>query len=410
MLKINAERLISDINELAKIGATPDGGVSRSALTPKDIEGREWFKQKIAEAGFDYKIDGAGNQSAIFYSDPKTEKHILAGSHLDSVPNGGRYDGALGVLVAFEALRTIKDNSITPAITLEAINFTDEEGAVMGLMGSRAMIGALTDTDFEHTKIGAEDFAQRLKNGGLTRESMLSAKRDDVMAWVELHIEQGTRLEEAGMNVGVVNAIVGIRSFHITFKGEAAHAGAKPMEQRKDALWGASQFVLKARQHIMEHYTPGVCNVGKISASPGAFNIVPAEVYCSLEFRHGSTAELERMETDLLSLLNNCANEFDLEVSYEATPHVHPAPMAETVMTAIESASDKLNLTHGRLLSFAGHDTQTMASIAPSAMFFVPSVKGISHNPAEFTKDEDCINGANVMLHTLLNLLDELSV
>lgn len=407
MLKINEDRLINDINELAQIGATPDGGVSRSALTPADMDGRDWFKNKIAEAGLDYAIDGAGNQSAILYSDPKTDKHILAGSHLDSVPNGGRYDGALGVLVAFEALRTMKDHDITPAITLETVNFTDEEGSMMGLMGSRALIGQLTADDFDRSKLSSEELAKRLETGGLTRESMLSAKRDNIMAWVELHIEQGTRLEEAGVNIGIVNAIVGIRSFHVTFRGEAAHAGTKPMNLRKDALWGASQFVLRAKQRIMEHYTPGVCNVGKISAKPGAFNIVPAEVYCSLEFRHGSTAELERMQVDLLQILDDCAKEFDLEVSYEATPHVHPAPMSETVMTAIESASDTLNLTHGRLLSFAGHDTQTMASIAPSAMFFVPSVDGISHNPAEYTKDADCINGANVMLHALLNLLDE---
>jgi len=406
MLKINEERLIRDLNELAEIGATPDGGVSRSALTAKDIEGRAWYQAKIAEAGLDYTIDGAGNQSAILYSNPKSEKRILAGSHLDSVPNGGRYDGALGVLVAFEALRTLKDNGITPAITLEAVNFTDEESAIMGLMGSRAVVGQLSADDFNRTKISADELTRRFEAVGISRESMLQAKRDDVLAWVELHIEQGTRLEESGLNIGVVNAIVGIRSFNITFTGEAAHAGTKPMNLRKDALWGASQFVLRARQHIMENYTPGVCNVGKIAAKPGAFNIVPAEVDCALEFRHGSHEELEQMQADLLNLLEECASEFGLTVSYEATPHINPAPMSELVMEAIETASNTLNLTHKRMLSFAGHDTQTMANIVPSAMFFVPSVAGISHNPKEYTIDADCINGSNVMLHTLLGLLE----
>ena len=408
MLKINEERLIHDLNDLAKIGATPDGGVSRSALTPKDIEGRAWFQAKIAEAGLDYAIDGAGNQSAILYSNPKSAKRILAGSHLDSVPNGGRYDGALGVMVSFEALRTLKDNGITPAITLEAVNFTDEESAIMGLMGSRAVVGQLSAEDFNRTKVSTDELTQRFEAVGISRESMLHAKRDDVLAWVELHIEQGTRLEESGLNIGVVNAIVGIRSFNITFTGEAAHAGTKPMHLRKDALWGASQFVLRARQHIMDNYTPGVCNVGKISAKPGAFNIVPAEVDCALEFRHGSYDELEAMQADLLKLLEEAAEEFGLEVSYEATPHIHPAPMSEQVMQAIENASNTLNLTHKRMLSFAGHDTQTMANIVPSAMFFVPSVAGISHNPKEYTIDADCINGSNVMLHTLLGLLEEM--
>lgn len=404
MLKINEERLINDLNDLAKIGATPDGGVSRSALTPADVEGRAWFKAKIAEAGLDYTIDGAGNQSAILYSDPKSDKHILAGSHLDSVPNGGRYDGALGVLVAFEALRTMKDNDITPALTIEAVNFTDEEGAIMGLMGSRSVIGQLAAEDFDHTKIASDELTQRFDAVGISRESMLSVKRDNVAAWIELHIEQGTRLTDGNLDIGVVNAIVGIRSFNVTFIGEAAHAGTKPMTLRKDALWGASQFVLRAKQHIMDNYTPGVCNVGKISSKLGAFNIVPAEVYCSLEFRHGSTEELEKMQTALIQLLEESAREFDLEVTYEATPHVHPAPMNEIVMQAIENASDTLGLSHKRMLSFAGHDTQTMANITPAAMFFVPSVNGISHNPNEYTKDADCINGANVILNALIEL------
>lgn len=408
MLKINEERLINNLNDLAKIGATSDGGVSRPALTATDIEGRDWYKVKIAEAGLDYAMDGAGNQSAILYSDPKSEKRILAGSHLDSVPNGGRYDGALGVLVVLEALWTMKDNGITPAVTLEAVNFTDEESAIMGLMGSRAVTGQLSSDDFDRAKIGGGELDQRFEAVGISRESMLNAKRDDAMAWVELHIEQGTRLESSNLDIGVVNAIVGIRSFHVTFIGEAAHAGTKPMSLRKDALWGASQFVLRARQHIMDNFTPGVCNVGKISSKPGAFNIVPAEVYCSLEFRHGSNNELEKMQTDLIQLIEQTADEFDLDVTYEATPHVHPAPMSEAVMRAIENASDKLGLSSKRMLSFAGHDTQTMASICPSAMFFVPSVDGVSHNPKEYTSDADCINGANVMLHTLLGLLDEL--
>ena len=239
---------------------------------------------------------------------------------------------------------------------------------------------------------------------GISRDSMLRARRDDVLAWVELHIEQGTRLEAGDIDIGVVNAIVGIRALNVTFKGEAAHAGTKPMTQRRDALWGAAEFVLRARQHIMNSFTPGVCNIGKIDAKPGAFNIVPAEVHLALEFRHGSTEELDRMEADLLDLLEGCAAEYDLSVAWEGTPAVSPARMSETVMRAIESAAEGLGLSHRRMLSFAGHDTQSMASIAPAAMFFVPSQRGISHNPAEFTSDEDCVNGANMMLRTLLEL------
>ncbi len=409
MLKINEERLLSDLNELAQIGATADGGLHRPALTEQDIAARAWFQRKIAEAGLDYAMDGAGNQSAILLSDPPSEKRILAGSHLDSVPNGGRYDGALGVLVAFEALRTLKENGIAPAITLEAVNFTDEESAIMGLMGSKAVVGQLTMADFERSRVDVDELTRRFSAVGITRESMLAATRDDVLAWVELHIEQGTRLESSGVDIGVVNAIVGIRSIHVSFRGEAAHAGTMPMDLRRDALWGAATFVLRAREHVMRNYSPGVCNIGVISAEPGAFNIVPAQVYCALEFRHGSDAEMDRMQADLIDLLQECAAEFDLSVSYEATPPVIPAVMSEMVMAAIERAADQLELSRERMLSFAGHDTQNIANIAPSAMYFVPSVAGISHNPAEYTTDADCVKGANLMLHTLLELMGSLA-
>ena len=409
MLKINEARLLSDLEALSRIGATADGGVHRPALTEHDIAARHWYERKIAEAGLDYAMDGAGNQSAILYSDPPSEKRILAGSHLDSVPNGGRYDGALGVLVALEALRTLKDHGIAPAVTLEAVNFTDEESAIMGLMGSKAMIGQLTLADFERSRVDLAELKRRFAAIGISRESMLAATRDDVLAWVELHIEQGTRLEAGCLNIGVVNAIVGIRSIHVTFRGEAAHAGTKPMDLRRDALWGASAFVMRARELVMKKYSPGVCNIGKISAAPGAFNIVPAQVYCALEFRHGSDEEMDRMQAELIALLHECADEYGLTVSYEATPAVHPAAMSEQVMRAIESAAAALGLSKQRMLSFAGHDTQNMAVIAPSAMYFVPSVNGVSHNPAELTSDADCVNGANLMLHTLLELLRELA-
>ena len=409
MLKINESRLLKDLEELWHIGATADGGVHRPALTEHDIAAREWYKRKIAEAGLDYAMDGAANQSAILHSDPPSEKRILAGSHLDTVPNGGRYDGSLGVMVAFEALRTLKDNGVTLPITLEAVNFTDEESAIMGLIGSKAIVGQLLPEDFDRSRLDADELTRRFSAAGITRESMLAARRDDVLAWVELHIEQGTRLESSGIDIGVVDAIVGIRALHVTFSGEAAHAGTKPMNLRRDALWGAAQFVLRAKEYVMANYSPGVCNVGMINAKPGAFNIVPAEVYCALEFRHGSDDEMDQMQEDLIRLLDQCAAEFDLGVTYEATPPVIPAAMSESVMAAIERAAGALGLSHQRMLSFAGHDTQNVATIAPAAMYFVPSVQGISHNPNEYTSDADCVNGANLMLHTLLELLKILS-
>ena len=409
MIKINEGRLLDDLRELGRIGASAEGGVNRPALTRADIEARAWYQRAIAEAGLDYASDGAGNQSAILFSDPPSPKRILAGSHLDSVPNGGRYDGALGVLAALEALRTLRENAVTPSVTLEAVNFTDEEGAIMGLMGSRALSGQLAAEDFERSKLEAPALERRLSAVGISPETMIAAGRDDVLAWVELHIEQGTRLESSGVDIGVVDAVVGIRSLRVTLTGEAAHAGTKPMSQRRDALWGAARFVLRARQGIIDRHTPGVCNVGMIRAKPGAFNIVPAQVNFALEFRHGSDAAMDAMQADLFALLEECAAEFDLNVAVEEAPPVVPAVMSESVMRAIERAADRLSLSHRRMLSFAGHDTQNMARIAPSAMTFVPSVNGVSHNPREYTSDADCIKGANLMLYTLLELMEHLT-
>ncbi len=404
-LKINETRFLDDLRELATIGATADGGVSRPAFSAADIQARDWFQRKTAAAGLDYAMDGAGNQSAILPSGPPSQKRILAGSHLDSVPNGGRYDGSLGVLVALEALRTLQEAGIRPSVSLEAINFTDEESAIMGLMGSRAVCGQLRAGDFASARLAPAELDKRLGAAGISRETMLSARRDDVLAFVELHIEQGTRLERAGIDIGVVNAIVGIRALRVSFYGEAAHAGTMPMINRRDAMWGAAQFVLRARDLVMRQFTPGVCNVGIIGAEPGAFNIVPARVRMGLEFRHASDAEMDQMQVELTRLLEECAAEFDLRVEYEATPAVVPAQMSEPVMGAFERAADTLGLSHQRLLSFAGHDTQNMATIAPAAMIFVPSRDGISHNPNEFTSDADCVNGANMILHTLLELM-----
>ena len=406
-LTINEARLLDDLRELARIGATDDGGVSRPALTPADLEARAWFKRKAADAGLDFTVDGAGNQSAILRSDPASEKRILAGSHLDSVPNGGRYDGALGVLVALEALRTLKDNGVTPPVSLEAINFTDEESAIMGLMGSRAVSGELQAEDFASCRMSLAELDARFASANISRESMLSARRDDALAFIELHIEQGDRLERAGVDIGVVNAIVGIRALRVAFIGEAAHAGTMPMDRRRDAMWGAARFSLRARELVMRDFTPGVCNIGVIRALPGAYNIVPARVEFALEYRHGSDEDMDAMLAALVALLDECAAEWGLELEVSDTPPVVPARMDESVMRAIERAADGLDLSNQRLLSFAGHDTQNMARVAPAAMYFVPSVAGISHNPNELTHDADCVNGGNVMLRALVELMKE---
>lgn len=407
MIRIQAARLLDDLQALARIGATEDGGVSRPAMSEIDLLGRAWFRDRAAQDGFTVQQDGAGNLSAGLRSQRAGAPTLLIGSHLDTVPDGGRYDGALGVLSALEVLRAVRDHHIDLPFHLEAISFTDEEGTILGLFGSLAASGQLTAHDFDQAaaRVGMETLAAGLMRLGITPETALQARRaDDLLGYVELHIEQGRRLERAGLRIGVVTAIVGIRAFWLHFKGEAAHAGTMPMADRKDALWGAAHFAQRARQVVMEQFTPGVMNCGLAHVSPGAFNIVPDQVRLALEFRHGADADLDHMQTVLLDLAQSVADEYGLTVEAVRAGGHHPAPMDAGLMTAIEAAADALDLSHTRLMSFAGHDAQAMCHIAPSAMLFVPSVAGISHNPREFTRDDDVVNGANVLLHTVLEM------
>jgi len=406
MLTIDQNRLFADIEAFGRMGRTPSRGVSRPAMSPADLQARALFRTCVEAAGLQFRQDGAGNLSAILPADDPDVPTLLAGSHLDSVPNGGRFDGALGVLAALESLRTIKETGLHLPVHLEAISFTDEEGAVLGLLGSQAVAGQLTPEHLDQARGGQEQLEAGLRRLGITRQSILAARRDPakLVAFVELHIEQGTRLEQAGIDIGVVTSIVGIRSHWLRFVGQAAHAGATPMHRRADALWGAAAFVQRARDLVTTRFSPGVMNCGQLHAQPGAFNIVPAEVRLALEFRHGTESQLDEMEGALLGLAEEIAREHSLSV--EATPadHCLAAPLDESVMQAIERATTNLGLRHVRLVSFAGHDTQAMSRITPSAMLFVPSVAGISHNPQEFTRPVDVVNGANVLLHTLLEL------
>ena len=293
MLRINGSRLLKDLEELGRIGGTPDGGVSRPAMSPADVAGREWFRAQAEAAGLDFRRDSAGNLSAVLAAEDPKAPTLLTGSHLDTVPNGGRFDGALGVLAALEAVRTIREAGVSLPVHLEAISFTDEEGEMQDQLGSQALAGTLTAGDLDGPRGGREKLAVGMQRLGITPEGVLAARRDpqELIAFVELHVEQGARLEAAGVDIGVVTSVVGIRSHWLRSVGQAAHAGTTPMDERRDALWGAAAFVGGARELVMKCFSPGVVNCGQIYVRPGAFNIVPAEVHLALELRHGTEAQ-----------------------------------------------------------------------------------------------------------------------
>ena len=416
-LRVNSDRMLAMFNELASIGATGDGGVHRPTFSEAHLAARKWFRDEIEKSGLEFHTDGAGNHSAVLNviarraspDEAMTPKTLLLGSHLDSVPNGGRFDGALGVISALEALRTIKENRIKLKVNLEAMDFTDEEGTLVGLLGSAALAGHLKRESLQAPRGGRENLMEGMQRAGLSEHGMLNAARprDSLAGYLELHIEQGKRLERAGINIGIVSAIVGIWSYRLSFIGRADHAGTSTMDDRLDASLGASAFTLAARQLVMKDFPNCVVNVGKMEFAPGAFNIVPAQVNVSLEFRSPDEEEFKRLDHALIERAKAEANSFGLGLKIEDLGKHSPSIMNDQVRQACASSCDDLELTHIPLTSGAGHDGQSLTDLCPVGMIFVQSVDGASHSPREFTKWEDCINGANVLLHAALKLATE---
>lgn len=405
-LRVNPDRMLDSFNRLASIGATADGGVNRPTFSEAHLAARKWFREEVERAGLEFHMDGAGNHSAVLTCERSNVPTLLIGSHLDSVPNGGRFDGALGVIAALEVLRTIKENGIRLKANLEAIDFTDEEGTLVGLLGSAAIAGHLTPAMLQNPRGGRENLVAGMQRAGLSDESLLSAARpkDSFAGYLELHIEQGKRLERAGVDIGIVSAIVGIWSYRLSFLGRADHAGTTTMDDRLDASLGASAFTLAARELVMEKFPSCVVNVGKMEFAPGAFNIVPAGVDVALEFRSPDEEQFKRLDAALIESAKTEAARFGLELRVEFLGKHSPSLMSDKVQRAFAEACDDLGLTHTSLTSGAGHDGQSLADLCPVGMIFVPSVEGASHSPREFTKWEDCVNGANVLLQAALKL------
>lgn len=434
-LRINSERMLAAFNDLAEIGAMGDGGVHRPSLSEAHLAARQWFREQIEKVGLEFRTDGAGNHSAILANslalsgaaEPAVEARtqrafaneqevasrrlamtptLLLGSHLDSVPNGGRFDGALGVMAALEVLRTIKDAGISLRMNLEAIDFTDEEGTLVGLLGSAALAGRLHPEVLQNPRGGREALVQGMKRAGLSDESILSAARprESLVGYLELHIEQSKRLEHAGVDIGIVSAIVGIWSYRLSFIGRADHAGTTTMDDRLDASLGASAFTLAARETVLKDFPNCVVNVGNMEFAPGAFNIVPARVDVSLEFRSADEEQFRRLDSVLLELAQDEAKRFGLELQVTPLGKHSPTLMSEKVQQVFVEACDDLGLSHISLTSGAGHDGQSFDGICPVGMIFVPSKDGASHSAREFTKWKDCVNGANVLLQAVLRM------
>jgi beta-ureidopropionase / N-carbamoyl-L-amino-acid hydrolase len=414
-IRVNTLRLREDFEYLARIGAkityngTPPA-INRLALSPEDLQARAWFAERVEEAGLLLRDDDAGNLSGFLPAENKGAQTLLVGSHLDSVPDGGRYIGTIGVLAALECARTIHESGLKLPFNLEVMDFTDGEGCWQSLFGALGVAGLLQPIHINDIHNDNAPFRAALVRAGINPNDVFNSKRSPstLLGYLELHIEQSYRLDQAGVSIGVVEAIVGRSTYHVNFFGQAAHAGTTNMSlgTRKDALQGAAAFITRAHDFVRANYDEGTLNFGDISVQPGKFNMIPSRCRLTMECRHTSEDILAEMEAAILALGQECAETYDLTMQPTRLIHMPAAVMAEPFVEAAEHACETLGVSHMRLSSFAGHEAQIMSTITPCGMIFIPSVGGVSHNPNEFSRWEDVVNGANTLLHTILALAE----
>jgi beta-ureidopropionase / N-carbamoyl-L-amino-acid hydrolase len=403
-LRINGARLNAHLTALAEFGKNPQGGVSRLAYSEADRAGREYVLDLMRAAKLDVSIDAAGNLIGRRAGSESSLKPILFGSHIDSVPEGGNYDGDVGSLGAIEVAQTLAENNVTSRHPLEVVIFQNEEG---GLIGSRAMDGELTERELDLVSRSGKTIREGIKFiGGEPTKLPTAAKREkgNIAAYLELHIEQGGNLEKDKIDIGVVEGIVGINWWDVTIEGFANHAGTTPMNQRQDALLAAAKFIEAVNRVVTSVPGRQVGTVGRIQALPGAPNVIPGKVILSLEVRDLETARIEmlfrkiRAEAEQITQTNKVTFDFK-EINVNI-----PAPTDPRIRALIDQSAKELGLTTRQMPSGAGHDAQDMARLGPVGMIFIPSIGGISHSPKEFSRPKDIENGANVLLLALLKL------
>jgi len=403
-IRANPDRMEQRIKALSAYGANSDGGVDRVAFSEADLAGREYITSLMSEAGLAVRMDTAGNIIGRREGSDPDLPVIMFGSHIDSVPGGGNYDGDVGVIGAIEVAQLLHDNDIHTRHPLEVVSFTDEEG---GLTGSRAMIGDIGDATLGVVSHSGLTIGEGIRavGGDPDRLELAERKPGELKAFIELHIEQGAVLHEEDIDIGVVEGIVGIRWWDVTIEGFANHAGTTPMNRRFDAMVTAAEYILAVNKVATSMTGGQVATVGKLRAEPGAPNVIPGEVVLSLEIRDLSAEKMQQVFDEIVWEGERIADARSTPIRYEeidvAAP---PAPTDDQMRRIISASADDLELSFKLMPSGAGHDAQDMVHIAPTGMIFVPSVNGISHSPKEFTSAEDMANGASVLFRTVLEI------
>ena len=408
--EIDADRLWSRLSELAEIGKSEGGGVTRLSFTEEERAAKELVASYMREAGLAVREDAAGNLIGRREGRVGDAPVVLTGSHVDSVRNGGDFDGPLGVLGAVEALQTIDERGVETERPVEVVAFNDEEGArfSFGMIGSRATAGTLTLEHLANEDENGVSIAGAMRTSGLDPGRIDEAARapGSVYAYVELHIEQGRILESDNLPVGVVTGIAGPAWLRFTLAGEAAHAGTTPMNLRRDALAAAAAVIGRIEREAARTGT-SVGTVGQLDLSPGGINIIPGQVSFSLDLRDIDEDVRNDVEARIMHEAALLCEKRGVELETKTIQRLSPAPCSAFVRDAAREACDTLGLEPFGLASGAGHDGMHLTELCPIGMIFVRSKDGISHNPAEYSSKDDCAAGAGVLYRTLLELAGE---
>ena len=400
------EETDSRLEWLAGYGKDPKGGVSRLLYTKEWVEGQNALKEWMESEGLEARFDDIGNLFGTLKGQ-NTNETILTGSHVDTVTNGGRLDGAYGIVAGILALKYLKKHFGQPLRNIEVVSMAEEEGSRFpySFWGSKNIVGLAKREDVEGIKdFDGVPFVEAMKNAGFDFRDESKETRKDLKAFVEVHIEQGSVLEKEGITIGVVNSIVGQRRYTVEISGEANHAGTTPMGYRKDAVFASSHIIHEIITMAKETGDPLVTTVGKFEAYPNIVNVVPGKVIFTIDVRHTDKQAIISFTEQMTARMQEIAKEHEVEMNIDLWMDEDPIPMDQKVVELIEKQCDDNGLNYKVMHSGAGHDSQIFAAHVPTAMLFVPSRKGISHNPAEFTEPQDLAEGVKGLIGALYEL------